>query len=180
MNSGHKTRLELCEDLVVEKMLEISRLTKAVDALCLRCGTSEGMCPPGRRVVDGEGACSRSDTCVECWNAWALECVGGRGDTMTDPCPCCAHVDSCGVEAPCLECPWAFTDRFAPSGDCATCRWDPRRNWICSRCVDHDQWTDGKANTCTLCRGARYVDGVGGANGRHPCPVCAQGQGRVT
>ena len=91
---------------------------------------------------------------------------------MTDPCKHCAHVDSCGGSAACLWCRWSLGDRFTPVADCATCRFDPRQHWICSRCVDNDQWTDGKANTCTLCRGARYVDGVGGANGRHPCPRC--------
>jgi hypothetical protein len=92
---------------------------------------------------------------------------------MIVPCKCCTHNSRGLGSAMCRRCKWAWTDQFAPSRLCVTCRFDPRLHAVCARCVDHDQWTERQPTACTLCHGALYIDGVGGSNGWHPCPMCA-------
>ena len=87
---------------------------------------------------------------------------------MIDPCKHCAHVNDCGKIAFCLTCKWAIDDRFSPAADCATCRFDPRQNWICSRCVDNDQWTSRKVNSMCAC-GHAWWDHFAAVGACHKC-----------
>lgn len=66
------SREQLLEVLIVEHGIEIMNLKKALDAVCLRCGTSVGMCPPGFRPISN-GACARVEACPDCWKNWAME-----------------------------------------------------------------------------------------------------------